>query len=105
MRKKSNQKKEKKIRVSEKMGNATPGPGVHKKKLKPAEAVLLCHKKCPIISYLFSYLFRTFWWLRSYCCPMFQFWGHSRYATIEAHNAKSIHCCCPKSPRKSMQIL
>ena len=28
MRKKSNQKKEKKIGVSEKMGNATPGPGV-----------------------------------------------------------------------------
>ena len=102
------------------MGNATPGPvvtgkngvsrsfarGNQKKiRLKPAEAVLLCHKKCPIISYLFSYLFRTFWWLRSYCCPIFQFWGHSRYATIEAHNAKSIHCCCRKSPRKSMQIL
>ena len=28
MRKKSNQKKEKKIGVSEKMGNATPGPVV-----------------------------------------------------------------------------
>lgn len=92
------------------MGNATPGPvvtgkngvsrsfarGNQKKiRLKPAEAVLLCHKTCPIISYLFSYVCPIFWWLRSYCCPIFQFWGHSRYATIEAHNAKSFTLLLP----------